>query len=166
MTVDAKFQTPENICEYMVGLIPKHVRTVLEPTKGLGNLLKCLKDYDVTAPDDFFTLEKERYDCVVMNPPFSSASAFLENAPKDVDLKGMRVGYFILNEVMERSDSVIALMPWFTISDSDVRLRKLKEFGLVSISVLPRKTFNYARIQTCVIELSKGYKGSTEFKIL
>jgi hypothetical protein len=65
---------------------------------------------------------------------------------------------------MKMSDNVIALMPWFTISDSDVRLRTLKGFGIKSLTALPRKTFDYVRIQTVVIELQKGYKDSTIFK--
>lgn len=48
----------------------------------------------------------------------------------------------------EMSDNIIALMPWFTISDSDVRIRKLMDFGLKSLTLLHRKTFQYARIQT------------------
>lgn len=94
-----------------------------------------------------------------MNPPFSSGSAELINAPKDIDLKGMKVGYYILNKCMEMSDNIIALMPWFTISDSDVRIRKLMDFGLKSLTLLHRKTFQYARIQTVIIHLKKDYNG-------
>lgn len=111
-------------------------------------------------------LEMKRFDCIIMNPPFSSKSANLTNAPANINLEGMRVGYYILDQCMEMSDNIIALMPWFTISDSDVRLRKLKEFGLISVTPLPRKTFAYARIQTVVIQLQHGYTGNTEFKFL
>ena len=52
------------------------------------------------------------------------------------------------------------------ISDSDVRLRYLKNYGLKSITALPRKTFQYARIQTVVLELDRDYKGDTIFKTL
>lgn len=100
-----------------------------------------------------------------MNPPFSSKSAYMQNAPANLNKVGMRLGYYILTECMEMSNYVIALMPWFTISDSDVRLRYLKDFGLKSLTALPRKTFQYARIQTVVIELSKGYSRQTEFKV-
>lgn len=59
---------------------------------------------------------------------------------------------------MKKSDCVIALMPWLTIADSDVRFRALKAYdGLKSLTPLPRKTFQYARIQTCIIELERGY---------
>jgi hypothetical protein len=63
------------------------------------------------------------------------------------------------------SDRVIALMPWFTISDSDVRLRSLKKWGLRSVTALPRKTFQFARVQTCVLELVKGWQLETHFKV-
>jgi hypothetical protein len=49
------------------------------------------------------------------------------------------------------------------ISDSDVRLRFIKKWGLISVTSLPRKTFKYARIQTMVLHLQKGYQGPTEF---
>jgi type I restriction-modification system DNA methylase subunit len=160
-----QFQTPIPVVEYMCNLIPAGVQTVLEPTPGLGHIVSRLNGYDVTAPADFFLLDKkQRYDCVVMNPPFSSKSAILTNAPEGFEDTGMRVGYYFLTECMKLSDNVIALMPWFTISDSDVRLRFIKSFGLVSLTALPRKTFEYARIQTCVFHLQKGFKGDTIFK--
>lgn len=165
------FQTPANIADYMASLVPAGVKTILEPTPGLGNIVNALEwynllgdtAYNITAPEDFFLHTPQRYDCVVMNPPFSAKYAVLDNAKEDYSKHGMRLGYKILTECMEMSDTVIALMPWFTISDSDVRLRFLKDFGLKSITALPRKTFQYARIQTCVLNLSKGFTGSTEF---
>jgi len=147
----------------MVSLIPEGVRSVLEPTPGKGNIVKLLDRYEVTAADNFFTTDRSvKYDCVVMNPPFSSRFAFgvPENFPK-----GMRLGYHILTTCMGMSDNIIALMPYFTISDSDVRLRFLKSFGMISVTALPRKTFEYARIQTVVLQLRNGYKGPTEFKL-
>jgi hypothetical protein len=99
-----------------------------------------------------------------MNPPFSLLSCDITNAPDDwKNLKGMKVGYKFLEEAMEQSDNIIALMPWFTISDSDVRMRKIREFGLISVTPLPRKTFQYARIQTVVLQLQKRYSGNTIF---
>lgn len=158
------FQTPIEVCKYMVGLIPTGVVTVLEPTPGVGNIVSCLNEYYVTAPDDFFLVPKEsKFDCIIMNPPFSGKFANTENAP--INLKGMRMGYFILTRCMEMSNSIIALMPWFTISDSDVRLRYLTDFGLKSITALPRRTFEFARIQTCIFELSKGFTGTTSFHV-
>jgi len=170
MVIDHNFQTPRPVAEYMASMIPLSAHTVLEPTKGLGNIVDAIKrkrlfGFEITAPDDFFLLDpKLTFDAVVMNPPFSSKSAFLENAPTDIDIKGMKLGYHILFECMKKTDCVIALVPWLTIADSDVRLRALKSYGLKSLTPLPRKTFEYARIQTCVIELERGYAGKTLFK--
>jgi len=161
----SEFQTPHQVCKYMASMVPSGTFSILEPTPGLGGIVTALKGYQVTAPADFFLLDRsQRFDCVVMNPPFSSKSAFTENAPPNFNEKGMRLGYWFLTECMKMSDNVIALMPWFTISDSDVRLRFLKSYGLKSLTALPRKTFQYARIQTVVIELQKGYEGETLFK--
>jgi len=158
----AEFQTPPEVAEYMCSLIPKEAVTILEPTAGSGNILSCLKDYQTTAPDNFFTLDPTRFDCIVMNPPFSMKYAF--GVPEGLNLKGLRLGYYILQECMKMSDHIIALMPLFTISDSDVRLRFLKQFGIKSITILPRKTFKYVRIQTAVFELIKGWDKETLFK--
>lgn len=160
-----EFQTPPPVCKYMVGMIPKGAKKILEPTKGIGNIVNELSGYEVTAPDDFFLLDRnQRFDAIVMNPPFTAKSAFLENAHETFEEKGMKFGYYILTECMKMSDNVIALMPWFTLSDSDVRLRFLRDFGMKSLTPLPRKTFQYARIQTVIIELEKGYKGDCLFK--
>lgn len=162
--ISVDFQTPPEVCKYMASLIPTGTRTVLEPTPGIGNIVAQLSGYEVTAPADYFVLDKrQRFDSVVMNPPFSSKSAF--GVPEHLNRSGMRLGYIILMECMGMSDNVIALMPWFTLSDSDVRLRALKKFGMKSLTALPRKTFEYVRIQTVVMELQKGYKGETAFKV-
>jgi type I restriction-modification system DNA methylase subunit len=164
VNISTEFQTPPEVCKYMASLIPAGAKTVLEPTPGIGNIVAQLSGFDVTAPDNYFDLDKQqRFDCVVMNPPFSSKSAF--NVPQHLNKSGMRLGYHILTECMNMSDNVIALMPWFTLSDSDVRLRALKKYGMKSLTALPRKTFEYVRIQTVVIELRKGYKGETAFKV-
>ena len=167
MDYTKEFQTPPEVCRYMASLVPEGVVTVLEPTRGIGNLVKELHPYAVTAPDDYFLLDKKlTFDCVVMNPPFSAKSAILSNAPKQyANDKGMKIGYRLLLDCMQKSDIIIALVPWFTLTDSDVRLRYLKKFGLKRITALPRKTFEYARIQTCVLELHKGYAGPTEFAV-
>jgi len=158
------FQTPLEVAEYMCSLIPRNIVTVLEPTPGKGNIVSYLGQYKVTAPDNFFYLPKQRFDCIVMNPPFSSGTAF--GIPDNMDMDGLKIGYYILEECMEMSDHVIALMPWFTIIDSDVRLKHYKKYGLKSITSLPRKTFQYTRIQTCILELHKGWKEETIFKVI
>lgn len=98
-TIDHNFQTPPPVCEYMVGMIPDNAVRILEPTPGLGNIVAALKakdKYQITTPGDFFLLDKtSRYDCIVMNPPFSSKYAFMDNAPKESKAKGMRLGYLI-----------------------------------------------------------------------
>ncbi|MDD4637792.1 MAG: hypothetical protein PHV66_09340 [Bacteroidales bacterium] len=165
--VDTNFQTPPEVCQYMVSMIPSQCVTVLEPTPGIGNLVHALKEKDrfqISVADDFFLVSNEsKFDCIIMNPPFTHKSAFMHNAPRDPELQGMKLGYYILKKCMQMSNNIIALMPWFTISDSDVRMRHLVNFGLKSITPLPRRTFQYARIQTVVIELQKGYQGKTIF---
>ena len=131
------FQTPEWCCDYMVSLLDVHVmdnNKVLEPTPGEGNLVKALakKGFEVTIPsDDFYTYDwmTERYDAVVMNPPFTP----------------MKVGYDIFDKCMSTSDIVIALMPWLTIINSEKRAKKLSGFGLKSVTHLPRSTFKGSR---------------------
>lgn len=162
------FQTPAEIARYMVSLVPPRASRILEPTPGIGNIVKELKTAGykkIHAPDDFFLMKRKRFDCIVMNPPFSSKYAIMDNAPDRFRESGMRLGYQILTECLEMSDNVIALMPWFTLSDSDVRLRALMSWGIKSITALPRKTFQYARIQTVVIEMVKGWKGAGAFRV-
>lgn len=89
------FQTPINVGKYMSSMIKRGAKTILEPTPGIGNLVAALDGYDVTAPKDFFLLEKKRFDCVVMNPPFNSKFAFLDNAPPNVDISGMRIACYV-----------------------------------------------------------------------
>lgn len=143
------FQTPIWCCKYMKSLIPKETKTVLEPASGKGNLLNILKkDYKVTAPKDFFNLViKEKFDCIVMNPPFTP----------------MVLGYKFLYKCMKLSDNIIALMPWLTIINSEKRTEDIFRFGLKSITHLPRKTFKGSRVQTCILQMENGYKEKTEF---
>lgn len=166
------FQTPMFAGRYMASLIPAGAYQILEPTPGEGQLVKAIQEVKgftncmIYTPQDFFLLKRKMLlDCIVMNPPFSSKYANMANAPAGADKHGMRFGYYILQQCMEMADSVIALMPWFTLVDSDVRMRKLKKWGLRSITAMPRKTFDYSRIQTVVLELEKGYAGETVFKV-
>lgn len=145
------FQTPDNICELMAGLIPEWCMTALEPTEGEGKLRRSIEKRGliVTAPKDFYLIDKtQRFDCVIMNPPFTP----------------MSVGYQILNDCMTMTDDIIALMPWLTIINGEKRTRDIKEFGLVGITHLPRKTFKGSRVQCCVLQMKKGYKEPTIFK--
>lgn len=163
------FQTPPEFCKFMADMVPGYYRKILEPTPGMGNLVRALQAKgfkDVTAPEDFFLLDfSKRYECIVMNPPFSHKFTILDNAPDQLKQSGMKMGYLILQQCLQMSNHVIALMPWFTISDSDVRLRAIKEYGLKRIIALPRRTFDYARVQTVILELVKGYQEPTQFDV-
>jgi type I restriction-modification system DNA methylase subunit len=161
-TTKQEFQTPPDIAAYMVSLLPSKRMKVLEPTPGVGNVAKALRKagHRVTTPKDYFLLKKRRkFEAIVMNPPFSSRFVDLTNAPIDTHKAGMKMGYWFLTDCMKRAPIVIALMPWFVITDSDVRMRMFTRWGLKSVTTLPRRTFKFARIQTIVLYLEKGYKG-------
>ena len=83
-----------------------------------------------------------------MNPPFTP----------------MQLGYDILYEVMNLSDNIVALMPWLTLINSEKRTKLLMEFGMKSVTHLPRSIFKGARVQTCIINLKKGFRGDTIFR--
>lgn len=136
-----QFQTPEWVCDYMISLIPPSVETVLEPTPGKGNLVNALNGYQVTAPDDFWQVSSGHWDAIVMNPPFSP----------------MKQGYDILYQCMEMSDIIIALMPWLVLINADRRTEDIVNFGLRSVTHLPRAAFRPARAQTCILEMRRGY---------
>jgi len=140
------FQTPDWLCREMVSLIPSTARTILEPTPGAGKLVSHLTGYEVTAPADFWTVSG-KYDAVVMNPPFSP----------------MVTGYKILFRCMELSDVIIAVMPWLTLINSERRTKAIKEWGMKSVTHLPRKAFAGARVQCCILFMVKEYTGRTEF---
>ncbi len=162
-----EFQTPRPIARYMQSLIPIGVNTLLEPTPGSGNLIHGLNGkYEITAPIDFFLIDRKRYDCVIMNPPFTSNEAILSNAPAGVKkLTGSRFSNWFLYEMLEWSDSVIALMPWYVIINSAKRTQKLIDFGLVSITSIGRPWFN-TRVQTCILQLKRGSNKTTAFKLM
>lgn len=145
------FQTPERICHYMASFLPKSAGRILEPTAGKGNLVKVLKSYgDVIVPEDFYTMESDRFDWIVMNPPFTP----------------MKKGYDILYRCMDMSDNIIALMPYLTIINGEKRTHDIMQWGLKSITHLPRSIFKGSRVQTCILEMSRGYVGNTIFKTL
>jgi len=146
------FQTPADICEYMVSLIPAGIRDVLEPTPGKGNLVAALRlaGYQVEAPTDFFSHPIRNHEAIVMNPPFTP----------------MQRGYEILYRCMERTDIIIALMPWLTLINSITRTDRIIEYGLVSVTHLPRTVFKGARVQTCILEMRKGFNESSQFHFI
>lgn len=147
---NSDFQTPGYLCDYMASFLPGNPCFVCEPTKGAGNLVQAIRASghpNIFAPDDIFRDVDmyDRFDWVVMNPPFTP----------------MKVGYEILDIMMEKSDNIIALMPWLTLINSQKRTDKLKEFGLKKVIHLPRKVFNGSRVQTCLILLNHGYSEAT-----
>lgn len=161
-------QTPVHICEYMVSLIPDGIKTILEPTPGEGNLVRFLKNlnYQVIAPNNFWNWKQERMDAIIMNPPFTHNELIYDNAPEHIKkLKGAKIGYWFLFKMLELSDIIIALVPWYTIINSSGRTQRLLDFGLISITNLSRSTFP-VRVQTCILQLKKGYQGKTSFKNL
>lgn len=142
-----EFQTPIPVCKYMVSLLSEFVIRVLEPTPGEGNIVSVLKDknYEVISFKDFW-MEQGNFDAVVMNPPFTP----------------MELGYKILYKCMDMTDEIIALMPWLTIINSEKRTKDILEYGLQSITHLPRRVFKGSRVQTCILQMKRGYKGNIE----
>lgn len=152
---DNNFQTPEKICDYMVSLLPtdRGITRVLEPTPGEGNLVQSLKKrkFEVVCPDsDFYCNILGWYNAIVMNPPFTP----------------MKIGYDILYRCMEMTDVIIALMPWLALINSEQRTEDIFNFGLVSVTHLPRSVFKGSRVQTCVLKMIRGYNKITEFSAL
>ena len=82
-----------------------------------------------------------------MNPPFTP----------------MKVGYEILYDCMDMTDNIIALMPWLTMINGAKRTKDIIDYGLKSITHLPRKVFNGARVQTCILHMERGYNNDTLF---
>jgi hypothetical protein len=146
------FQTPERICKYMCSLLPAYVGTILEPTPGKGNLVRALQSHgSVIAPDDFYKIEPDKFfDWIVMNPPFTP----------------MKEGYKILYRCMDMTDNIIALMPCLTIINGEKRTRDIMQWGLKSITHLPRSIFKGSRVQTCILYMERGWARSTIFKTL
>ena len=155
---DHHFQTPPIIAEYMASLISGvGPYRIIEPHPGDGNLVaaarKLSKHNDVYAPKRFENIPfGKRFDWAIMNPPFTP----------------MAVGYQYLKDVMQITDNIIALMPWLTLINSDRRTKELIDWGLVSVTHLPRKSFPGARVQCCVMHLNRLYgseqKEATIFK--
>lgn len=157
----SEFQTPMELCRYMASLVPDGSGTVLEPTPGDGNLVNELsKKFTVTAPDDFFQMKRSRFDCVVTNPPFSINYAY--GMPDEINKKGSQVGYHILKSCMDMSDTIIALLPWFIITNSEKRMNEIKAWGLKSVCVVPRRWFPGSRASNCILLLEKGFAGKIE----
>jgi len=148
------FQTPDWVCQLMVDMLENFVPPgrqasevewdILEPTPGRGNLVKILKERfprsNITATHDFWALPNGYYDAIIANPPFTPMP----------DL------YKMLYRFRELSWSIIALMPWLTLINSDKRTNWLLKSGLNEVVHLPRSVFTACRIQPCIMKLSPG----------
>lgn len=147
------FQTPEWICQVMIRLMPEQAHYILEPTPGAGNLVRALmasgKSVSVRAPVEFWTV-KGWFDAIIMNPPFSP----------------MLRGYQILFRCMEMTDHIVALMPWLTLINSEKRTAAIKEWGLKAVHHLPRHAFPGSRVQCCILQMERGFQGTTTFHIV
>ena len=124
----------------MASFLPMDVGKILEPTPGKGNLVNALlRNGNVYVPEDFDLIEpSDKFDWIVMNPPFSP----------------MKQGYEILYRCMDLTNNIIALMPYLTIINGEKRTH------------LPRSTFKGSRVQTCILEMERGYNEATIFKTL
>lgn len=146
------YQSPQWCCEIMANLVPSGVRKILEPTPGEGRLVQTLRQrgYEVMSPERFEDLDPWlRVDATVMNPPFK----------KSIEHK-------YLTAAMAMSDIVIALMPWFTLINSDSRTAELVRWGLKTVIHLPRSTFRHIRVQPCILHLERGHSGNIGLRIV
>lgn len=146
------FQTPEWVCDFMVTSIYGYPTKILEPTPWDGNLIRSIEKHHpnakIIAPSgDFLKMDICTVDVVIANPPFTP----------------MTLGYKMLDRFFEFSGTVIVLMPWLTIINSEKRLDRLKKHGLREIIHLPRSVFKGSRVQTCILMFTKGYHGDILF---
>jgi hypothetical protein len=146
------FQTPQYICEYMSSFVPENSGMILEPTPGKGHLVNELnRKGTVITPINFYNMDLDiKFDWIVMNPPFTP----------------MKQGYDILYKCMDMTDNIIALMPYLTIINGEKRTNDIMNYGLKSITHLPRSVFKGSRVQTCILEMKRGWKNETIFKQL
>lgn len=146
-----QFQTRPDIAALIAEMLLPKIKTVLEPTPGEGNIVSAIRamrpELKITAPKDYWKLRAGRFDAAVMNPPFTP----------------MKEGYRFLYSVMDRTDMIIALMPWLTLINGERRLNKILDYGLVSVTHLPRSIFPGSRVQCCIMEMVKGWTKPTEF---
>jgi len=149
-----QFQTPEWVCKLMVSRLDHRVITICEPTPGEGNLLTQIKKTNkgvLYPPDNYWRWEHSyTIDAFVMNPPFSPATE----------------AYRFLYDAMEKASvQIIALMPWWVIINSQKRTEAIYEWGLREVIHLPRSVFPGTRIQTCILDMVRGYTGKILFTL-
>lgn len=146
MTED--FQTPEWVCHLMVREIPLSAKTILEPTLGEGNLVKAITEqfHEATIYEG---MPYHCVDCIVANPPFTP----------------MKLGYEMLDTFFKLSESIIIIMPWLALINSQKRTKNYIEHGLKQIIHLPRSAFAGSRVQTCILVFEKEYRGQISFQV-
>lgn len=160
--IDTNFQTPTVVANHMatmaetVELTHRCMPIILEPTPGVGNLVSALErsfgaEVVRFPTGDFWESSYSKikgYDIIVMNPPFSPYTEMTR----------------FVNRALELSDNVIALLPVnYITSERRAKGYAAKGFGLISVTMLPRRTFPNM-VATCILEFKKGYEGKTEFK--
>ncbi len=148
-----EFQTPIWVCKIMINEIDYYPSTILEPTPGKGNITRVIqkrfpKTSILSPKRDFLTMEVEKVDWIIANPPFSP----------------MEIGYNMLYRLFEFSKNVIALMPWLTIINSEARTKRLINSGLNKIIHLPRRVFPNSRVQCCILKFTENHVENVIFK--
>lgn len=143
-------QTPKEIAQAIIDNF-KPTGRVLEPCKGEGNFLAVypFTSYcEILEGKDFFE-EKEHYDWIITNPPYSKMRAFLKKS-------------------MEVADNVVFLTSinhlWLK-----ARMRDVKEagFGIKEIVICDTpKTFPSSGFQIGCFHLQRDYVGDIRFKEL
>ena len=151
-----EFQTPDWVCNIMVSMIDNDPRFILEPTPGIGNLVRAIKrKYPVcyvTQPidiDDFENNKMIQWDWIIANPPFTPMSR----------------GFEILNRIRDWSDNVIILLPWLLLINSEKRSKWFVDNGLCEVRHLPRRAFPGSRVQTCIIKMVRDFDGLAILKL-
>lgn len=130
----AQFWTPPQVAQMMVDLIPKGTRTILEPSCGNGAILRLLPDHAVgleidpkltDTPTDFFDYSTDnKFDCVIMNPPYIRAKNI---EGKTVGLSGHANMYahFIWKSVLHLTENgcIICIVPteiWYATGNKEL----------------------------------------------
>lgn len=125
---------------------------VLEPCKGEGVFLKYLPTNtewcEIADGRNFYDYTKH-VDWIVTNPPYSDYNRFLEHS-------------------FELAENIVLLVPVAKMFKSMGTLRAIMEYGgFVSIHALPASKAGFPFGFPCAIYyLKRGYKGSTEIKLL
>lgn len=163
------FQTPSYVADYMVSLIDKEPKLVLEPSIGEGNLVKALWNkfpntkviaYDIEdcpIKDDRLTFIKQdflqaeinfRPDLILSNPPFTP----------------MTLSYEFFEKCHYIQSRGIYILPYLFLINSTSRPKKYSsELDVRNIINLPRNVFKNSRIQSCILDIYEGTTTNTKY---